>query len=403
MNESTVGKLGEEKTVDCNIALKLKRSGGIKIDLKSKVESTFGESIRELTNKELKFFGVNNASIKIEDYGAYPFVLMARIEVAVKRALLDMNMDYLPEFNEKCKYNSSRDRFRRTRLYLPGNFPKFMINAGIHNPDGIILDLEDSVSPAEKDAARALVRNALRVVNFYGAERMVRINQLPMGLIDLEWVVPHNIHLILIPKCESAEEMYKVSEKIEEIKKKYKIKQEIFLMPIIESALGVVNAYEIASASASIVALAIGLEDYTADLGTTPTIEGKESFLARSTIVNAARAAGVQPIDTVFSDVDDMEGLRNNTLEAKSLGFEGKGCIHPRQIEVIHNAFAPSDEEIKKAKKIMIAFDEAKAKNLSVVSLGSKMIDPPVVKRAEKIIELAARTGKLSKDWRRNG
>ncbi len=403
MKESTVGKLGEEQTTDCNISLKIKRSGGIKIDLKSKVESTFGESIRELTNKEFKFFGIKNASIKIEDYGAYPFVLMARIEVAIKRALPDINKEYLPEFSDKCKYNSSRDRFRRTRLYLPGNFPKFMINAGIHNPDGIILDLEDSVALPEKDSARVLVRNALRVVNFYGAERTVRINQLPMGLIDLEWVVPHNTHLILIPKCESADTIRKVDKKIEEIKKKYKIKQKIFLMPIIESALGIVKAYEIASSSPNIVALAIGLEDYTADLGTMRTIEGKESFLARSTIVNVARAAGVQPIDTVFSDVDDMEGLRNSTLEAKLLGFEGKGCIHPRQIEVIHNAFAPTEEEIEKAKKIMIAFNEAKAKNLSVISLGSKMIDPPVVKRAEKIVEFAVRTGKLSKNWRKDG
>ncbi|MBA7668128.1 Citrate lyase subunit beta [subsurface metagenome] len=277
-----------------------------------------------------------------------------------------------------------------------------MINAGIHNPDGIILDLEDSVAPTEKDAARALVRNALRVVNFYNAERMVRINQLPMGLIDLEWVIPHNTHLILIPKCESTGTVLKVDEKIEEIKKKNNIEQDIFLMPIIESALGVIKAYEIASISSNVVALAIGLEDYTADIGTERSIEGKESFLARSVIVNAARAAGVQPIDTVFSDVDDTEGLRKSTLEAKSLGFEGKGCIHPRQIKIIHDAFAPKEEEIEKAKKIVKAFEEAKARGLSVVSLGSKMIDPPVVKRAEKTVQLAMKIGKLDENWRDN-
>ena len=143
------------------------------------------------------------------------------------------------------------------------------------------------------------------------------------------------------------------------------------------------------------------LEDYTADLGTQRTNEGRESFFARSMIVNAAKAAGVQAVDTVFSDVADMDGLRQSVLEAKSLGFEGKGCIHPRQIKVVHKAFAPTAVEIEKAKKIVIAFEEAEKKGLSVVSLGSKMIDPPVVKRALKTIELAIMNDLLSGDWRK--
>lgn len=396
MKKVTVGILGEKKNLDCNIELTIKDSGGIKIDLKSRVEAFYGDSIRKLIHTELSFFGIKNVRITVEDYGALPFVIQARIETAIKRAIPDINKEFLPEFSDKCLYGSSRDRFRRSRLYLPGNFPKFMINAGIHNPDGIILDLEDSVAPSEKDAARALIRNALRVVNFYNAERMVRINQLPMGLLDLEWVIPHNTHLILIPKCESADTVKQVDEKIKETK------NDVFLMPIVESALGVINSYEIAKASSNVVALAIGLEDYTADIGTPRTKEGKESFLARSMVVNAAHAAGVQPIDTVFSDVDDAEGLRESILEAKSLGFVGKGCIHPRQIRIIHEAFAPTEEEIEKAKRIVNAFLQAKEKNLSVVSLGSKMIDPPVVKRAEKIVELAIKTGKLDEGWRNN-
>ena len=396
MKKVTVGILGEKKNLDCNIELTIKDSGGIKIDLKSRVEAFYGDSIRKFIHTELSFFGIENVRITVEDYGALPFVIQARIETAIKRAIPDINKEFLPEFSDKCLYGSSRDRFRRSRLYLPGNFPKFMINAGIHNPDGIILDLEDSVAPSEKDAARALIRNALRVVNFYSAERMVRINQLPMGLLDLEWVIPHNTHLILIPKCESADTVKQVDEKIKETK------NDVFLMPIVESALGVINSYEIAKASSNVVALAIGLEDYTADIGTPRTKEGKESFLARSMVVNAAHAAGVQPIDTVFSDVDDAEGLRESILEAKSLGFVGKGCIHPRQIRIIHEAFAPTEEEIEKAKRIVNAFLQAKEKNLSVVSLGSKMIDPAVVKRAEKIVELAIKTGKLDEGWRNN-
>ena len=280
---------------------------------------------------------------------------------------------------------------RRSRLYLPGNEPKFFINAGLHKPDGVILDLEDSVAPSEKESARYLVRNALRSVDFYGCERMVRINQLPFGIKDLEFVIPHSAQVILIPKCETAEQVIEVETEIIKLKDLNKIKHEIFLMPIIESALGVINSYNIASASKLNCALTIGLEDYTADIGTQRTDEGRESFFARSMVVNAAKAAGIQAIDTVYSDVGNMEGLRESVLEAKSLGFEGKGCIHPRQIQVVHEAFAPTEQEIEKAKRIVDAFKEAEKKGLGVVSLGSKMIDPPVVKRALKIMELINR------------
>jgi citrate lyase subunit beta/citryl-CoA lyase len=275
-----------------------------------------------------------------------------------------------------------------------------MINAGLHGPDGVILDLEDSVHPAEKDAARLIVRNALRQVDFMGAERMVRINQGETGLGDLEFLVPHNVHVILIPKCESGEQVKAVDDRIQAIRKARKVDSEVYLMPIVESALGAIKAYEIATASPNVVALTIGLEDYTADLGTRRTNEGRESFWARSQVVNAARAARIQPIDTVFSDVRDMEGLRASVLEAKSLGFDGKGCIHPRQIKVINETFAPSAEEIDKAKRIVLAFEDAEARGLGVVALGSKMIDPPVVKRALHTIELAVAADKLDEDWR---
>jgi citrate lyase subunit beta/citryl-CoA lyase len=171
-------------------------------------------------------------------------------------------------------------------------------------------------------------------------------------------------------------------------------------MPILESALGIIKAYEIATASRHNCGLAIGLEDYTADLGTQRTNEGRESFFARSMVINAAKAAGIQAIDTVFSDVADMDGLKQSVIEAKSLGFEGKGCIHPRQVKVVHEAFAPTLEEIEKAKKIVLAFEEAETKGLGVVSLGTKMIDAPVVKRAQKTIELAILNNIITKDWK---
>ena len=185
-----------------------------------------------------------------------------------------------------------------------------MINAGLHSADGIILDLEDSVAPGKKDEARILVRNALRQINFYGAERMVRINQGERGLKDLHYIIPHNVNLVLIPKCESPLYIKKVEKEIEGINKKLNLKNQVFLMPIIESALGVENCFEIATSSENIVAMAIGLEDYTADLGVQRTPEGKESFYARTRLVVAAKAAGIQPIDSVFSDVSDMDALR---------------------------------------------------------------------------------------------
>ncbi len=160
-------------------------------------------------------------------------------------------------------------------------------------------------------------------------------------------------------------------------------------MPIIESAMGVMRAFEIAGASPNVIALAVGLEDYTADIGTPRTAEGKESFFARSMVVNAAKARGIQAIDSVFSDISDMEALRNNVLASKSLGFDGMGCIHPRQIKIIHEAFAPAPEEIENAQKIVDSFYLAEEKGLGVVAVGSKMIDPPVVKRALRIAELA--------------
>jgi len=393
MAKSTAGKQGPKVRSDCYIEIENKKSGGINIDLKSKVEVMYGASIRSTIKDMCKFFSIKNANIIIKDYGALPSTLTARFELAVKRLDPKIEKEYLPEFNPKNKYKTKKDHLRRSRLYLPGNEPKFYPNAGLHQPDGIILDLEDSVAPSEKDAAQLLVRNTLRSIDFYGAERMVRINQIPQGLDDLKFVVPNNIHVIVIPKCESGKDVLLVEEKVNELKKLHKIKDNIFFMPIIESALGVEKAFEIASSSKNICSLAVGLEDYTADIGVPRTKDGRESFAARSKIVNAAKAAGVQAIDTVFSDVNDMDGLKESVIEAKQLGFEGKGCIHPRQIKVVHEALTPTESEIERAKKIVAAFKDAKRKGLGVVSIGSKMIDAPVVKRAQHIIKLAELNG----------
>lgn len=394
----SVGNIGPKVRSDCQVTLELRDKGEIQLSIKSKVNALFGKSIEKLCYDELAFFGIEHAILSIVDRGALPFVIMARIEAAVKQ-LIDTEKEFLPNIIQENTNETLKEQFRFSRLYLPGNSPSMMINAGIHNPNGIILDLEDAVAPEKKEEARFLVRNALRAVNFYGGERMVRINQLPKGLDDLNFIIAHHVNLILVPKCESRDQIQQIDKRIAEIKQKNEINYPVYYMPIIESALGVEKSFEIATASDNVVALAIGLEDFTADLGVQRTNEAKESLYARSRIVNACKAAGIQPIDSVFSDVSDMEALAANVKVSKSLGFEGMGCIHPRQIAVIHENFAPEEKEIEKAKKIIVAFEEAKSKGLGVVSLGTKMIDPPVVKRAETTIELAVNLGLLPNNW----
>ena len=401
INKASAGKRGETVRSDCYIEIVKRNSGDLKIEFQSKVKSLYGNSIIEQIEEMCKFFHLKHGKIIVEDNGALPFVISARFEAAYKRLFPDEKKEFLLPMLRKNRYSTTKDKPRRSRLYLPGNEPKFFLNAGLHKPDGIILDLEDSVAPSEKDAARILVRNALRSVNFYGCERMVRINQGQKGIEDLKYIIPHNVNVVLIPKCELAEQVVEIILEVRRLRVEHRIKNEVYIMPIIESAKGIIHAYEITSASPNVCALAIGLEDYTADIGTQRTPEGKESFFARSMIVNAAKAAGVQAIDTVFSDVTNMEGLKESVIEAKSLGFEGKGCIHPRQISVVHEAFAPTPDEINKAKKIVLSFEDAEKKGLGVVALGSKMIDAPIVKRAQKTIELALINNLLNENWRK--
>jgi len=360
----------------------------------------YGDAVRATCRTVLETLGVKDATVILEDEGALDFVIAGRLEVAATRAGLGNGSTFLPAAGPGFSARTTRERFRRSRLYLPGNEPKHFLNASLHRPDGIILDLEDAVAPPEKDAARVLVRNALRAVDFGQCERMVRINQGERGLADVDAVVPQNVHVILIPKVETAEQVKAVDARMEKTRRAAGVERPCLLMPIIESALGCFNALAIATASANVVALTIGLEDYTADLGAQRTLDGRESLWARQVVVNAARAAGVTPIDTVFSDLSDMEGLRQATLEAKSLGFEGKGCIHPRQVPVVHEAFAPTSDEVARATRIVLAFEDAERRGLGVVALGAKMVDPPVVKRALRTVGMAEALALLRKDWR---
>jgi citrate lyase subunit beta/citryl-CoA lyase len=376
------------------VAVELTDTGGLQLEVRSRVGALYGPSITKGLGDVLQALGIENARVELEDQGALPWVIQARLEAAISRAGAEVSRTHLPPARvSPAPGGTSRDRMRRSRLYLPGNEPKFMVNAGLHGPDGVILDLEDSVHPDEKDAARFLVLHALRNVDFAGAERMVRINQGPLGLQDLNAVVAEGPDMILLPKVETPDQVRVVHERIQEIQQRRGLDHPVWLMPILESALGLENAFAIATAAPSVAALTIGLEDYTADMGVVKTPEGVESLWARSRLVNAARAGGVQAIDSVYGDVADEEGLLAWGRRARGMGFQGMGCIHPRQIRIIHEAFAPSREELAKALKIVAAFEDAGRKGLGVVSLGTKMIDRPVVLRARSLVERARRTG----------
>jgi citrate lyase subunit beta / citryl-CoA lyase len=388
------GHWGKEVRSDVHVAFEARNSGGVEISLESRVAAYYGSAILEQTREVLGELGVKHARVAIHDEGALPFVIAARIEAAAERAGA-LGKRSLPA-PHPLPAPSPKDRLRRSRLYLPGSEPKYYINASLHGPDAVILDLEDSVHRREKDAARILVRNTLRAVDFGSCERMVRINQLPLGLEDLAEVVGESPDLILIPKVEEPEQVREVDRVIAEIKERHGITRPIWMMPILESAWGIENAFAVATASENVAALTIGLEDYTADLGVVKTTEGRESQYARSRVVNAAHAAGVQAIDSVLSDVADMEGLRRWGEASRAAGFEGMGCLHPGQIRVIHQAFQPTAVEVEKARKVVAAFEEAQSKGLAVVSLGSKMIDPPVVQRALKLVERAKAMGVIS-------
>ncbi len=396
------GRAGDDVRSDLHVAVEV-GGDGIELSLTSRVESLFGDAIRATVLDTLALLGVAAARVSVNDKGAVPWVIAARVEAAARAAGLVANdaAAAIPCADGAAPATrgsrTAKDRLRRSRLYLPGNEPKFMLNAGLHGPDGVILDLEDSVHRDAKAAARLLVRNALRCVDFGPAERMVRINQLPLGLEDLDAIVPELPNLVLIPKVEEAAQVVEVADRIAAIRMSAALpshdERPVWLMPILESALGIENAFAIARASGMVAALTIGLEDYTADMGVAKTKQGAETLWARERLANAARAAGVQAIDSVYGDVADVEGLLEWARASHAMGFIGMGCVHPRQIRVIHAGFAPTAAELERALKIVAAFEAAEARGLGVVSLGSKMIDPPVVLRARRLVERAREMG----------
>lgn len=287
-------------------------------------------------------------------------------------------------------------KLRRTMMFVPGNNAGMVRDANIYGADALMFDLEDSVSIYEKDSARLLVYNALKTIDYEGTERVVRINALdsPYGMEDIEAIVRARPDVIRLPKTETAQDVIDVQKVVESVEKEAGISVgSTKLMAAIESALGVLNAREIAFSSKRLIGIALGAEDFVTNMRTTRSKDGVELLAARSNILLAARAAGIYALDTVFSDINDEEGFENEVKLIKQMGFDGKSVINPKQIPVVHKIYTPTQKELDKAVRVIHASEEALKKGSGVVSLNGKMVDKPIIERAKRALALAKAAG----------
>ncbi|MGT2888273.1 citrate (pro-3S)-lyase subunit beta [Streptococcus didelphis] len=292
------------------------------------------------------------------------------------------------------------ETLRRTMMFVPGANAAMLRDAPLFGADSIMFDLEDSVSLKEKDTARALVHFALKTFDYSNVETVVRVNGLDtVGALDIEAVVLAGVNVIRLPKTEKAQDILDVEAVIERVERDNAIEMgRTKMMAAIESAEGVLNAPEIAKASSRLIGIALGAEDYVTNMKTRRYPDGQELFFARSMILHAARAAGIAAIDTVYSDVNNPEGFQKEVRLIKQLGFDGKSVINPRQIPLVNEIYSPTEKEIQNAKEVIWAIREAESKGSGVISLKGKMVDKPIVERAERVIMLAKAAGLLTEE-----
>lgn len=283
------------------------------------------------------------------------------------------------------------ERLRRTMMFVPGANAAMLRDAPLYGADSLMFDLEDAVSLKEKDSARLLVHLALKTFDYSKVETVVRINALTAGGDqDIEAMVLAGIDVIRLPKTETAQDIIEVDQVITTVEEAYQIPVGTTkMMAAIESAEGVLNAREIAKASKRLVGIALGAEDYVTNMKTQRSPDGQELSFARNMILHSARAAGIAAIDTVYSDVENVEGFQAEVCLIKQLGFDGKSVINPRQIPLVHAVYEPTEKEIQAAKEVIWGILEAEAKGLGVISVNGKMVDKPIVERAERVIALA--------------
>lgn len=362
--------------VRADVRIEIEDSEQPEVAIESTVASMYGSAIERQVRSILGRFGDPNLRVHVDDCGALPFVIEARLEAALASHL---NRP-LPSVQAPTRVRP-RSRMRRSRLYVPGNSPKLMVNCGLYRADSVVLDLEDSVPPAEKLSARALVRQALVAVDFGGSECAVRINGGPSGLEDVATLAPVQPDVFLVPKAEDPGEVMEIDALLNSLGCDAQV------IAILESAKGVLRAFEIATASTRVVGLTLGIEDYLADIGAT---ERHAADWANGMILNAARAAGIVPLASVCSTID-AETMEAYAREMAAMGFEGVGCIHPAQIAAAHRGFEPSVEQAEMAEEIVAAFERAVRAGSGVVSVHGKMVDAPVYARAKRTLERAGR------------
>lgn len=372
---------GTENKRDCQVTVTSASSLEVQVEAGNK--KLVEQGIRQVIEETAATLKVKKAKINAIDKGALDYVIAARVEAALRSAFPSTN----PIEPHVSRVASKRDRPRRSRLYAPGNNPRLLVGIELHGADCVLLDLEDSVPPVEKAAARILVKHLLATIDL--PEVWVRINPLSSyGRDDLAEVLRSRPHGICLPKAESAADIDELATEITRVENESGIMEgSTLIMPIIETAKGVLHAEEICAADTRVAIVAFGAEDFTRDLGAKRT---QESLLfARSMIVASAKASEVQASDTVYSNVEDEEGLIAEARLARDLGFDGKGAITPRQIAPIHAVFSPSKEEIEEAQKIVAAAKAAEARGIGAIAIGGKMIDRPVLERARRTLKLA--------------
>lgn len=289
-------------------------------------------------------------------------------------------------------------RARRTMMFAPANNPKMLVTAHLYGPDCVIFDLEDAVKYSEKDAARDLLAEALKVVDYGDTEIFARINPLytEFGKDDVKILVPAGLRRMRLAMCEKPEQVKELDELLTEVEKEHGIEAgSCKIQCSLETPLGILNAVQIATASPRVTSISFGAEDFTRTLGAERTKAGKEIFMARSMVVMAAAIAGVDAIDTVWADIADVEGFKEEVKSSVNLGFAGKSCVHPSQVKLVHEIFTPSQEELEKSLEIVKAAQEADISKGGVITVNGKMVDIPVISKAEKVVRLAKSAGMI--------
>ncbi len=381
---------GSEERSDARV--RVRPGTGTHIRVRSKSGPMYEDRIVEVATEAVGRLGMTDVEAEVNEQGAYDHVIAARVEGALYRATGGGEAFHQPLAVVQGRKATARDRLRRTRLYVPGNNARTLAFADAFSPDCLLFDLEDAVAPAEKDAARFLVRRTLAAMTFGSTELWVRINPLERGgREDLRVVLGGHPHGICLPKAESAVRVTELAGILYELEGRYGLPWRTWIMPIVESPKGVLAATDIAQASERVVCLAFGAEDYTREVGCARDWETLS--WARSHLVAAAKAAGVQASDSVLSHVDDAEALYEEAQRARALGFDGKGVIHPMQIATVHRALAPTDEELAWAQGVIAASQEAEARGAGAVSFQGRMVDRPVLLRAERVLAIARELG----------